>query len=427
MTEHCFIVAYNYRVFRDYCRERGLSHAQAAQEGLIYATLPKLRDRGCVGGSDVKVKFIGEWADRADARQILNRLTALDAVNVDTGRPVAEMVTGALEAVAEAAREPARTLPALSRSMESLYGGSPGLTYQQVYERVTQGAYAGESAGNRVRRLVNESLANETVLHTFVPPMPEGCSPVYLLDGPRQDAIYPVPERFDVFMLPCLPEEFPLAHAWYVSGVEDAYEALRNQVLPSPAQYTIISTAACQVMASVGCHAYDPELCAVHIRLGLSGSTNDLSALINRAGQRILDALAPGWERLMPDRPQRPGQPGASQTGRYLTYGNDTPDSIYIYRLAMQARPADMPLPVFGLPRPVSVDPDDQANWPSPDRSSDYGLTCAHICGGDDHVCAARAATSIVFRIPSGGQRSMPVCGPCYQAETAALAADAAT
>jgi hypothetical protein len=55
------------------------------------------------------------------------------------------------------------------------------------------------------------------------------------------------------------------------------------------------------------------------------------------------------------------------------------------------------------------------ANWPS------QGSTCAHICGaGPDHACDARATTRLVYKLPSGGTRSMPICGPCHESETAA-------
>jgi hypothetical protein len=55
------------------------------------------------------------------------------------------------------------------------------------------------------------------------------------------------------------------------------------------------------------------------------------------------------------------------------------------------------------------------ANWPS------QGDTCAHICGADpDHRCQARATTRLVYKLPSGGTRSMPICAPCHESETAA-------
>lgn len=57
---------------------------------------------------------------------------------------------------------------------------------------------------------------------------------------------------------------------------------------------------------------------------------------------------------------------------------------------------------------------DADANWPD-----DASRVCAHICGGD-HECDARAATSLKYELPSGGTRSMPICGPCYTSETAA-------
>lgn len=55
------------------------------------------------------------------------------------------------------------------------------------------------------------------------------------------------------------------------------------------------------------------------------------------------------------------------------------------------------------------------ANWPT------QGDTCAHICGADsDHACEARATMRLKYDLPSGGTRSMPICSPCYESETAA-------
>jgi hypothetical protein len=55
------------------------------------------------------------------------------------------------------------------------------------------------------------------------------------------------------------------------------------------------------------------------------------------------------------------------------------------------------------------------ANWP------EQGSTCAHICGADpDHQCQARATARLKYPLPSGGTRSMPLCDPCFESETAA-------
>ncbi len=49
------------------------------------------------------------------------------------------------------------------------------------------------------------------------------------------------------------------------------------------------------------------------------------------------------------------------------------------------------------------------------------GAVCAHVCGGSpDHVCDARATTTIRHPLPSGGTRALPLCAPCAEAETAA-------
>jgi hypothetical protein len=55
------------------------------------------------------------------------------------------------------------------------------------------------------------------------------------------------------------------------------------------------------------------------------------------------------------------------------------------------------------------------ADWPA------QGSTCAHVCGGNpDHACDARATTRLTYTLPSGGTRSMPICAPCFESETAA-------
>jgi hypothetical protein len=49
------------------------------------------------------------------------------------------------------------------------------------------------------------------------------------------------------------------------------------------------------------------------------------------------------------------------------------------------------------------------------------GKVCCHVCGPDPgHCCDARATVSITHPLPSGGTRTLPLCGPCHQAEEAA-------
>lgn len=56
-------------------------------------------------------------------------------------------------------------------------------------------------------------------------------------------------------------------------------------------------------------------------------------------------------------------------------------------------------------------------DWPAPD-----GAVCAHVCGPNpDHRCDARAMIHLKHKLPSGGVRQLPLCAPCYDAETAAL------
>lgn len=62
--------------------------------------------------------------------------------------------------------------------------------------------------------------------------------------------------------------------------------------------------------------------------------------------------------------------------------------------------------------------PSSDLDWPE----SSSGETCAHVCGGGaDHICAASAEAYLTFTLPTGGQRHLPVCDPCYDAEQRAL------
>lgn len=72
------------------------------------------------------------------------------------------------------------------------------------------------------------------------------------------------------------------------------------------------------------------------------------------------------------------------------------------------------------------LDDGDTADWGDPLTAADadwpaQGSTCAHICGADpDHACDASASTRLTYPLPSGGTRSMPICSPCHESETAA-------
>lgn len=59
-----------------------------------------------------------------------------------------------------------------------------------------------------------------------------------------------------------------------------------------------------------------------------------------------------------------------------------------------------------------------RANWPEQGST-----TCAHVCGPDpNHVCGAGATETLTYALPSGGTRTMPLCGPCHTSESASLA-----
>jgi hypothetical protein len=97
----------------------------------------------------------------------------------------------------------------------------------------------------------------------------------------------------------------------------------------------------------------------------------------------------------------------ANYVAYYATYGPTAPREL---RLSPDAEPG----PALDRGEPLT---DADANWPT------QGGTCAHVCGPDpDHRCDARATTRLAYSLPSGGTRSMPICGPCHQSETAAPA-----
>jgi hypothetical protein len=88
--------------------------------------------------------------------------------------------------------------------------------------------------------------------------------------------------------------------------------------------------------------------------------------------------------------------------------------------LAVANRRADELEAVRRAGRDDQIEP---TSVPIVDSDADWtarGETCAHVCGGDaDHVCDARATTTLRYTLPSGGTRTMPICGACYAAETA--------
>lgn len=60
-------------------------------------------------------------------------------------------------------------------------------------------------------------------------------------------------------------------------------------------------------------------------------------------------------------------------------------------------------------------------DWPAPTGTQ----TCAHVCGPDPgHVCEARAVTMLRHKLPSGGTRELPLCGPCHTAEAVGIVRD---
>lgn len=64
---------------------------------------------------------------------------------------------------------------------------------------------------------------------------------------------------------------------------------------------------------------------------------------------------------------------------------------------------------------PTDAELESAKNWAA------GGSTCSHVCGPDPgHVCDARAVTMLRHPLPSGGTRTLPLCGPCADAEDAA-------
>ena len=83
-------------------------------------------------------------------------------------------------------------------------------------------------------------------------------------------------------------------------------------------------------------------------------------------------------------------------------------------------RPGGREVPMCDGCRDVTVTHQPRALLPTSDRDwTERGSTCAHVCGPDPgHCCDARATVSITHPLPSGGTRTLPLCGPCHQAET---------
>lgn len=389
MSELTYVVAYNYRIYRQWCQEQHIRPI-ADRVTTQYATVDKLRIAPASGPDYViKALFIGEWVDRNDGHLILEWLGRLGAINADTGRPVTEMITAALEAVREQGQAVIRSLQAAQRSRplgddRGDVVGRPGIALRCPCDGC---------AAQRARMAPRSE----------VPSMPGGHVPVYLLDGARQDQVYPMLPGWQTLVVPN-----PLDNIVFLRPVADPAELSRPLQHP---YYRVTTVSACLLMGAMGLHDYDQDVCAQEIRLGMSGSQADYSVLLQRARKRILNTLAPGWERLMYS-PLLSRPPEVPPTMQYPTYTYDYVEHAFGWRTAPTSQ---------ALPRLVNVGSSDE-NWPNPNSSMDYGVTCAHICG-DDHRCEARAATSIVYKIPSGGVRSMPVCGVCYAAETAAIAA----
>jgi hypothetical protein len=200
-----------------------------------------------------------------------------------------------------------------------------------------------------------------------LPPCGPDESHVYLLDGPHADTVVSVGTGCRV---------------WAVLSLTGTTTA-----------YMITETSVCDIMG-MG-HPVIAGFCGRTVRTGQCGGSTPLR--LGMGGERVLDALMPEWRSLVPSEYQGTLQQ-VVPPGGYVRF--PVPDTTV---------PVAQTRENGWLSR-------SELNWPSPDRSAEYGTTCAHICGGD-HECEARASTSITFDIPSGGKRSMPVCTTCYDAE----------
>jgi hypothetical protein len=109
-----------------------------------------------------------------------------------------------------------------------------------------------------------------------------------------------------------------------------------------------------------------------------------------------------------------------SETGRKLREAME----VVVRQLAAQIRPVLDWMVTFDTQlREAGVYGITEADHDSPE----WGDVCAHVCGQEpDHECDARATGTIEHQNLAGGVTTMPVCGPCRAAETAALEAASA-
>ena len=390
MTEPTYIVAYNYRAYCSWCKDQNISPRLGYTT--VYVTTRKLR--GIPSG--IKVRFVGEWTDRADADKILERLADLGAVNVDTGDTVEQMVAAIVEAIRRAGLSVAEAVR----------------TTQAVRERAQARL---ETFRNTMPVTLPRPGSTEPPERVPVPPARTGESPVYLLDGPRAHEIINLPDAYDVLMVPA-PYE-PLELFQLIPGPPPE-PAPRDTVV-----YRITTVVSCALIQRLGMHGFVPGVCDVSIRIGFSGSTDTYAEMLDRSTRTILNSLVPEWGTAA----RWVSAAGVWNDGAYRTYTNYREDAArrYWWQSGPASRPPAAPTPTRTSPqdvlRPVQAN---ERDWPRPDSSVDYGMTCAHICGGD-HTCEARASTYFSYRIPTGGSRSMPVCRTCHDAETAAIAAEA--
>lgn len=387
-TEPTYIVAYNFRTYCSWCREQDISPRLGSTT--VYVTLRKLQGIR----SEPKVKFIGEWADRDDTDAILSRLAELGAVNVDTGDTVEQMVSAIVERIRRMGQPTAAQLASILQGIA----------------QTAQGDYAGEPAGERARRLVDTFRnavpvtlprlpPSEPPGRALPPPTRDGESLVYLLDGPRAGSVIPMWDTHDIWMIPA------------------SYD-VSLQPTP-PVVYSITTANSCTLIQLLGTHDFTPGVCDTSVRVGFSGLTEDYPDALHRSARAILDSGVPEWGRAA-RWASAAGTWNGGNYQTYTTYPENTPRRYWWQRgLDTTAPPTPTPTPSQNDLRPVQAN---ERDWPSPDYSSDYGTTCAHICGGD-HECEARAVAQFRYRIPTGGWRGMPVCATCYDAETAAVAA----
>lgn len=426
-----YVLAPTWRAHRTACRAHDLNPRQHlfCPEAVYLSGLEKLE--AVSPEWHIRVLLADGWKGHRHARALWDRLIDLEAdVYGAPGRRLSSLGWP----WPEETDTTARAEQALSR-------GAPFSAFTQAMGQAMEAAgRSGETAQARVEALIHAAYSSERrcpcracttrLQHTTaarpLPALGAGMAYVYCLDGPLAGEVRTVPSTFGTLIwreahyreLSVFPtEREPVDPVYYVDHT-----------------YHIEMMRACDLVGFItGSHPSAPELCNTTVRVAAECNPPRQLLLTPRPdgtdlALRAADALVPRWrdqsspprnsavrEELIRQRVEFstwPVLPHANSWSVMSPFAADlprrepSPAQLEARRVEAEERTA----------QPYRPYEAGELNWPSPDRSVDYGSTCAHICG-DDHRCDARATTSITYTIPSGGKRTMPVCAPCYAAE----------